>query len=87
MNASYHLLGGDDMEMFVNVIQIVFISLVGLYAVYSEVMFIIFLTKIIRASCNENYAAKQPALWKEHYTIDCFLYFTMLWLPIKLSEM
>lgn len=75
------------MELVTNIIQIVFISLVGLYVVYSEVMCITLLIKIIRASCNKDYAAKQPALWKEHYSIECFLYFTMLWLPIKLSEM
>ena len=75
------------MELFASIFQIVFASLVGIYVIYSEVMFIVLLVKIIRASCNENYAAKQPTLWKQYYAIDCILYFTLLWLPIKLSEM
>lgn len=69
--------------MLTTFIQVLIITLFIVYVIYSEIMFAILLAKIIRATFDKEYAAKQPVLWKEYYTINCILYFTLLWLPIK----
>lgn len=65
-------------------LQILFVTLIIGYVVYSEAMFFILVYKMIRSSFDKKYAEKQPVLWKEYYSIECILYLTLLWLPIKL---
>lgn len=69
--------------MLATFIQVLVITSFVVYVTYSEIMFTVLLVKIIKATFNKEYAAKQPVLWKEYYTINCILYLTLLWLPIK----
>lgn len=70
--------------MISSLFQILFATLIVGYVVYSEAMFFTLVYKMIRSSFDKKYAEKQPVLWKEYYSIECVLYLTLLWLPIKL---